>query len=291
MQSNVSDFPEPGLYPTMPAEAYHSIEAMSSGGAKKILKSPAHYKLMRTKKNEPTPAMQFGTVTHTGVLEPHRFALSCISVPDDAPKRPTSAQRNARKPSLETLESIDFWEGFDKASAGRIVLSASDFARARRTIDAVLSHRGARALLDGATVEESVFWRDERYGVPCKARFDARNHGGLIDLKSTQDASPEDFARDAAKYLYHSQAAHYSYGAEATFGKTPEFFAFIAAETDEPHGVACYALPENALHMGRHLMARAMGRYAHALSVGEFQSYPDTIETLRLPAYALKFDV
>lgn len=284
-------FPTPGFYADMPAELYHAIEAMSSGGSQKMLRSPAHYKRMRTERNEPTPAMQFGTVIHAGVLEPHRLADVCAAVPDDAPSRPTSAQLRAKKPSPDTLDAIAYWTEFNARNGGRIILSASDHARAMLTIEAIRAHPGASQLLAGAQIEGSLFWQDSRYGVPCKARFDARNLGGLIDVKSTQDASPEAFARSAAAFSYHVQGAHYCSGARHVFGENPEFFAIIAAETEPPFGVACYLLESNALLAGGHRMSIALGRYAAALSEDRWSGYPSTIEVLRMPAYATKFNV
>jgi exodeoxyribonuclease VIII len=94
-------------------------------------------------------------------------------------------------------------------------MDGDDWFRAKACIDAVNAHPAASQLLAGAERELSLFWTDARYHVPCKARYDARNHGLVMDLKTTQDASPEGFARQAANLLYHCQAAHYFSGEHA----------------------------------------------------------------------------
>lgn len=265
----------PGVVPDMPAADYHAIEAMSSSGARSILRSPQHFRLWRTERREPTPAMQFGTAVHAGVLEPETFDRVVVESPR------FDARTNAGKAGRAE---------FAAANAGRVILSPDDFARARRCIDAIRAHPAARALLDGGEVETSLFWHDARFRVPCKARLDARNHGGIVDLKTTTDASPDEFARSIASWGYHRQAAHYFSGCEHLLDATPAFFAFIAAESEPPFGVACYSLPGAAILAGAHSMSRALERYAAALAAGEWPGYPDTIDTIALPKWAMRFD-
>lgn len=263
----------PGLFSTMPAEQYHAIEAMSSGGIKKMLQSPLHYKLMRDTPNEPTPAMQFGTAVHAGALEPYTFSERVVAAPEV---------------NKRTKDGKAEWDAFAAANAGKVVLSADDYARALRCIEAVGNHPGAMRLLHGSRREVSLFWIDDTYKVPCKVRLDVWNFGGIVDLKTTQDASPEAFGRTIASFMYHVQGAHYSKGAEQVLGEWPEFFAFIAVESEPPHAVACYTLPANAVLVGAKLRAEALARYAEALRTGVFRGYPDTVDVIQLPAWAMR---
>lgn len=264
-----------GRFDDFPAEDYHAIEAMSTGGAKKILRSPAHFRLARDTPNEPTDAMEFGTAVHCGVLEPDDFdARICI-----APE--VNKRTNAGKAE---------WSYFQQCNEGKIILSADDMARARKCIDAVRMHPAAQRLLEGGQNEVSLFWHDGRYKVPCKCRFDILNYGGGVDLKTTQDASPEGFGRSIAQYLYHAQGAHYNSGAEHILNASLEFFAFIAVESEPPHCVACYTLPTNAMLAGSRLIAEALARYAAALDAGKWPGYPETIQPIQLPRWATRFD-
>lgn len=267
--------PADGAHYAMPGDEYHAVEAMSASGAKKILRSPAHYRLMRTEPSEATEAMQFGTAVHCGLLEPERFAGAVLIAPEI---------------NKRTKDGKAEWAAFRLANAGSIVLSPADYNRAHACIDAVNRHPAASRLLDGAQREVSLFWRDGEYGVPCKARIDARNHGGLIDVKSTIDASPEGFGKQVANMLYHVQGWHYWAGSEAVFDESPQFFGFIAVENEPPHAVACYTLPREALQAGRRLMDEALARYRAALAAGRWQGYPETINPIELPRWALRFD-
>lgn len=260
----------------LPAADYHAAEALSSSGARKLRQSPAHYKLMRDTPSAPTPQMMFGTCVHDGVLEPDAFGSRVCAAPD-VDKR--------------TKEGKATWQEFSAANVGKIILSSDDFDRARRCIDAVLAHPAATQLLNGGAREVTLFWRDGKYKVPCKARLDIWNHGGITDLKTTTDASPEAFARTIAAYDYHAQLAHYASGCEHVFDASPEFCCFIAVENEPPHAVACYELDPAAILAGAHLMDRALAAYSEALKTGEWRGYPTTIERIVLPRWAMRFDV
>lgn len=262
----------PGVFEDMPAETYHAIEAMSASGAKKILRAPALYKLMRDQGSEATDSMNVGTAVHYGVLQPHLLPLRVCCAPE------VNKRTNAGK---------EEYAAFEAANADKTILSVSDYEDAMRCVDAVNAHPMARHLLDGSRREVSIFWYDGRYGVPCKCRYDILNHGGGIDLKKTKDASPDGFGREAAKYLYHVQAAHYWSGHEHALDGSPKFFAFIAVEPERPNLVACYTMPTDALLAGAHLMNTALERYAAALESGKWGGYPEEIHALRFPRYAL----
>lgn len=281
---------QPGRFDGMPSADYHRIEAVGSGGVKKLLQSAAHYLVERTQPKEPTDEMQFGTAVHMGVLEPELFSNAVAHVPADAPKRPTKTQLNAKKPSPETLFQIDWWERFDDDHRMcEIVLAADNYDRCCRTVDAILAHPGAQKLLTGGTPEVSLFWNDARYGAPCKARIDfLRDDGGMVDIKTTIDASPEGFGRIIASFLYHVQGAHYWSGGEHVLGASPKFFAFIAAEKEPPYGVSTQVLQVDALRVGMAKADRALKKYAEAVATGRWTAYSDLIEPAILPAWALR---
>lgn len=258
----------------LPAAVYHAVEAMSNSGAVKIRRSPQHYKLMRSKASTPTPQMQFGTAVHEGVLEPDTFT-----------------QRVVRAPICDkrTKEGKAVWAEFVERSAGKIALSFDEFDRCLRTIDAVQTHPAARHLLDAAGENEvSVFWQDGEFKVPCKARFDRRVFGGLVDLKTAADASKDGFTRSIGAYEYHGQATWYFDAEEAVFDSTPEFFIFIVVESDEPFAVGVYELDRPSILAGRNLCIEARRRYRAALDSGKWEGYGDKIQTINAPRWALR---
>lgn len=223
--------------------------------------------------------MQFGTAVHCGVLEPDTFSQTV------AIAKPWQFDGRTTKGKDERAE-------FQAEAAGKLILSADDGARAWQCIASVLHHPMAAKLLDGAEVEESLFWVDGKYQVPRKVRWDARNPwlGGIVDVKTATDASPEAFGRACATYHYHTQEANYREAAEAVLNESPKFFAFIVVESEPPHAVACYYLPPEAVRVGSGWMDVALERYAEALASGKWRGYPETIEQVPFPRYALKIN-
>lgn len=269
----------PGVFDGLDADLYHSCEAIGSGGIKKLLRSPGHYRVERDKPSQPSPAMIFGTAVHAGVLEPDTFATRVRKMPSLNLKRPRDREIAA-----------EYYA--EAAQAGAVVLSEPDYRRCLNTWHAIRKHPAAARLLRGAIVERSLFWEDARYKVPCKARWDVFNteHGAIIgDIKTTRDASPEAFGRDAANLFYHAQAGHYTSGGQHLLPDLAiDAFVFIAAENEEPHAVACYRVDSAAMMAGMHHADLAYLRYQEAVATGEFGFYPDTIETLALPRWATR---
>lgn len=278
-----------GVFYDMPADEYHAIEAMSQSGAKEMRRSAAHYRWARDHPKEPTETMQIGTLLHTAILEPDKFEDQAIVMPENAPRRPTKLQLNAKQPSKETVEAINWWREFDERASGKIVIDAETRDMLMHMRDAVLRHDGARLLLENAKREVSLFWIDGKYKVPCKARLDAIDEDlfVVVDLKSTNDASAEEFGTTLANYAYHAQAAHYIGGCEHVYHRTPSF-VFIAVEREPPYGVACYAMQSNQILVGGRLMDRAYEAYAEALRTGYWASYSKKIQAAQMPGWALK---
>lgn len=263
----------PGVYPDMPAPQYHRTEAIGSGGLKKLLQSCMHFRAERDRPSQETSFKQFGIAVHAGTLEPDTFANRVVAMP----------ALNLRKPSDRETAAAFIAEHRDA-----IVLSLPDYRRCLDTVAAIRAHPSAMKLLAGAEVELSFMWNDGRYGVPCKARWDARNFGLAIDLKTCQDASPEGFARTMASFKYHAQAGHYCSASEHLLNESPEAFVFIAAESEPPHGVAVYRLNPAAIAEGMNLADIAYARYRDAIAANEWRGYSDRIEIINLPGWAFK---
>lgn len=264
----------PGAHDGIDIEAYHAMPALSSSGIKKLLRSPAHYLVERTKQNEPTPAMRIGTAIHTLILEPHR-AGEVVQMPEfNNRTKGGKADRDA-------------WIA---AHAGLQAFGEDDFERVHAAADAVRRHPGAQALLSDGVAERTVLWRDGTTGIECRARYDwHRADGGIVDLKSCQDASPEGASKAIANFMYAVSAAHYWTGHEATLDASPKFWAFVFVETEPPFGVACYVLDAASLRVGMRHCARAYRLFAECQRTGHWPAYPDTIEPISLPAWAKKF--
>ena len=258
----------PGIYDCYTNAEYHAHEAVSKSGLDLIHKSPAHYKAAR---HEETPALRFGTAFHCAVLENDRFNETYTVIEGD---RRTNVVKAAIKEAKD---------------AGKTVLDAEDFNALMGMAQAVFKNPICAALLRDSLKEHSVF--SELDGVRVKCRPDGWNveKGVLFDLKSTEDASPEGFARTVAKYRYHVQDAFYRHViASATDCDADDLsFIFVAVEKKPPFAVALYQLDELAALQGLVDAREDLRRYKAAKESGKWGGYSPRIETLSLPRWAV----
>ena len=258
----------PGIYDCYTNAEYHAHEAVSKSGLDLIHKSPAHYKAAR---HEDTPALRFGTAFHCAVLENDRFNATYTVIEGD---RRTKAVKDSIK---------------DAEAAGKIILTADDFNAIMSMAQAVFKNPICAALLRGSLKENSVFSELDGVRVKCRPDGWSIEKGVLFDLKSTEDASPEGFARTVAKYRYHVQDAFYRHVvASATNCDADDLsFIFIAIEKKPPFAVALYTLDELAKLQGWVDAREDLRRYKVAKDTGKWGGYSPRIETLSLPRWAV----
>lgn len=263
-----------GLHPanTLSNAAYHALDAVGKSDLDKIARSPLHWKYAV---REETSAMRIGSAVHCAVLEPERFVAEYVVAP------PTTLCDKRTKAGKEQFAA------FEEENAGKTVLTFDDGVLCAHIAESVQAHPRAKALLQSGQPEASLLWSDSEFNVRCRARADwLREDGTLIDLKTTQDASPAAFAKSCANFRYHVQAAWYLDAYQAATGDLPSSFIFIAVEKTPPYAVALYELDAEAVDLGRALARRDLARYANAREFGVWPGYSEAIQPLSLPRWA-----
>lgn len=221
---------------------YHDPDGRLSNSMLGVLAdSPKKFKatyIDRTLKREETKQMRIGLLTHCITLEMDLFA-----------------DRYAIAPEVDRRTKLgkEAWQQFqDYAALGRSIVDLGEYETAERCSNAILAHPELAAVYrrDDNVIEERIDF--EWYDVPCKAKPDLLNVGlgVIIDVKTTQDASPDAFARSVEKFGYHRQAAFYREAAKQRYGKDFRFL-FAVVSTNAPHDVAVYELDERSLEIGR----------------------------------------
>lgn len=233
---------------------------------------------------EPTQAMIIGSATHSAILEPDLFAKEWGVLP---PGHGSSKAVKEAKAELIVQFGADH------------ILKPDAYDNILAMRDSVLGNALPADLLDGATTEVSHYWREyvgdslsNSRDVECKARIDAIPAEGsvwdncIVDIKTTANASPEEFRRSCFNFGYHIQAAHYL--AAADRGR----FIFIVVERDAPHCVAIYELDDDALELGRADREFLLGQWAlceaeeAAGGPDAWPGFPVEIQELSLPGWA-----
>ena len=96
------------------------------------------------------------------------------------------------------------------------------------------------------------------------------------------------WAGPVGQFQYHVSAAHYWSGCEHLFHASPAFWAFVFVETEPPFGVACYVLDAASLRAGMTLCARAYRSFRQCIESGRWPGYPETVESISAPRWALR---
>lgn len=278
-----------GLFENMPFDDYLKVDALSATGLKQLARSPWHYR--NRVDIDPTPAMLRGTLAHCAVLEPEAMAQRYVVLPEDAPRKPTRAQWEAKKPSAESLAAMDWWRQFKDESAGRDLVSFADYALCQAQLAAIAAQPELAELLRAGRGEVSIFWIDEATGIYCKARPDwlpPANGRSIrpLDLKTCADESPNGFGRAAARLRYDLQAAHYTDGIEAVTGLTVDAFVFGAVSSTPPILAVPYILTDEVRDQGRDERRELMDRLAWCMRENRWPAYGDGLQLLDFPAYA-----
>lgn len=262
---------------------YDALVAVNWSSLKHLGRSPAHYQAALKQTFADTDTLRIGRAFHVAALEPQR-AESLYAV---------WAGRRAGKE----------WEAFQAAAeeSGREVIRDSDYQQALTLALAVRGNSTARRYLDRAgAAEQSIQWIAkslpvsvpfvadfEPYAITCKGRLDwVTEDGWIVDLKSSRDAAPDAFGRDAARLGYVTQAAWYFDGLEAATGKRPQGYAMIAVEKSAPYVVQVYQVTDEQLELGRQTYRDLLDRLWLCTRENRWPAYAEGELPLALPRWA-----
>lgn len=252
---------------------YHTdTSRISKSGLDLINRAPAHYyeRYLNPKAAPPkeTPALIIGSAVHCAVLEPEEFG-----------------KRYAVGPRVDkrTKAGKEEWEAFLIAAEGLICLDSETATLCERIMESVRRFPAAKYLLNQGKAEEPIYWTDEAIGVDCKARPDWLTPDNIIvDLKTTDDASPRGFAQSVRKYRYDLQAAFYWDGLEAATQRTCEGFFFIAVEKSPPFLCAVYYISNDDMQDAREKYQKNLLTYKMCKESGIWSGYSEIVTKLEI---------
>jgi len=263
-----------GIFEGQSFEEYCAIDAANKSGLDKFLKSPLHYWAEYLDPNreprEDTPALKLGKAIHCAVLEPARFIDNYKALPKDLDRR--------TKDGKASYEAI--------ISSGSIPLSSDDFDTCVAISESIKKSIAAREIFAKGKSELTAVWEDSK--VRCKARIDwfTDDHAVLIDLKSTEDAGPEAFARSLLEYGYHRQAAWYVDGLVAATNLSKEpLFVFAVYEKKPPYASAFYYATPEMLEQGRVENRRLLSKYIECRAAKSWPGYPEELRAAEFPRW------
>lgn len=280
-----------GIHHLLDEKVYRRDPAIAISDLKEMNISPAHFwsKKFGGYRTEQTAAQATGTLTHLSILEPDEYSKRTVLEPVDAPRKPTAAQINAKKPSEETIAAIKWWDDWNKENAGKTILSAEELAQISGITNGVYMNPDAVELMAGAKKEVAMFKtivvNGQRIRIKGKADIicdpKGKNATVIADIKTVDRgyANPDDFAYSIKKWGYAQQAAWYIdlYNA-LTCGDDPfttevkkDGWVFIVAEKLPPYVTITLALDPMAIETGRVINQRHLATLAECFKTGVWE--------------------
>lgn len=250
-------------YLEMSNAEYRAKEGLSSSDIKKMMKAMAVWKYYKDhpEENDDTPSLKFGRAYHKFMLEPYDFD-----------------KEFAIKPKVDgrTKEGKEINAKFEKEAEGKEIITEETYDKLVDMRDMLYKTPYVKKLLEGKH-EKSFFWEDAETGIKCKCRPDSFGVLGsqnvIVDLKTTNvDAETSAFMRTAMKYSYDVQAAHYTAGLEAIYGKDYSFI-FIVQETKPPFLVNVLQADAFFMENGREVRRVMLETYKKCLELDEYPAY------------------
>lgn len=265
---------------------------LSHTSLKEFRRSPMHFMHYRKSKPKDSPAYLLGNLADVLILTPDLFDKRFCMIPIDAPRRPSSAQINAKKPSEDTVKAIEWWNVFNKENDGKKVIDQELLDTANRMRDAVLNNDRAALLLGKAPKRQMRFcWEEKESGLPIVSIPDAIGDV-IVSLKTAADADPAEFLRMAYTYEYHVQSAIETEALNRR-GEFPDLY-YIVVEKEEPFGVSILRATDDFKALGKKIYKHTMLDFKRCLDNNRFNEgyeYKDKgigYHHLDLPPWAIK---
>jgi hypothetical protein len=174
-----------------------------------------------------------------------------------------------------------------EATRGKTIIKRDEYETALACADALRGHNQIGPILEieNAMIEKPLSFEFEGVNCRCKPDWVSLDHALILDVKTTQDASPAGFARSAADYGYYRQAAFYRHAIELLTGIECRFL-FACVETSAPYAVACYEPSAEMLRAGLSDIEALLAQYRYHFEANDWlQDWSKGIVPLNLPAW------
>lgn len=269
----------------------YNKEKAERGDASYVLRSHVLAEILRNARrwrdgyeSPDSESRKWGAMWDCALLMPADWGNRYAVLPEDAPRKPSSTQRNAKKPSPETLKAIAWWDEFLRNHPGELV----DAEKLQEVLGAVAVLKSDKVIADliDCSAKQVMVVADWDLGggkkLPLKCLIDLvppPDHPvfgpTLWDAKSTKNASPRWFSRDAQRYCYHIQAAFYLDLYNAATGENRSEFGHVVQESFFPFAFRSPPplMSKRFVNAGRVAYQQAIDRYAKALESGVWPTY------------------
>lgn len=289
----------------MTNEQYQELPQISGSTLVKIHATcPAKFKFGERKE---TKSLHEGTVIHCAVLEPERFYEQYERAPviDDYPGALTTGKaieselknRGIKGYSgkqkdeliefaLEKCPDLIIWDKIvsDRAeSTDKELIDAALYDKAVSMRSAIDDDEIIQLLSQNCMVEHSIIFEDRK--IRPDVLIDVGDSFVIIDLKTTINAEPEKFGKQAHDLGYWLKMAYQKDTVESFFQKPVSRVILLAQEKEKPFLSQAYELTEQQLQVGREQYETAMAILKNCESTGQWGKYASGILQLPTPQW------
>ena len=259
----------------MPDYEYHDKKKhphISSSDVKTVYgKSLLHWVGQEYKES---PTLEMGKAVHSLILEYEKQAVV---------RGPSDRRGNKWKEAKQQAEQ-----------QGKILLTERDYDTALEIAESALfNSEFLRSKISNKNFisEASIFTRCKKTGMLIKCRPDGliipesdKGKGEILDIKTTQDASPHGFQRELRRYNYDLQIAFYLHTMRCASLPCSEMY-LVAIEKTPPYAVGVHVLSEIYIKHAEKRMIQTLEKMKHAEASQDFSTGWPEINQVHLPAW------
>lgn len=287
-----------------PLAEYHGGDCISATRLSLFRRSPLLYKKLFIEKSLPKPekteALILGQAIDTLALSGiAAFKQEFICAPLDAPRRPTSAQLNAKKPSPDSIAAIEFWRSFEIAHADKTMLTQAQMNTVNNCCDSLNSFAPFLEAKQAGRAQVTFRVHGAKFDSQCRPDLWLEEGCGftsgepaIVDLKTIVELPQDDdqfLPRHMVKFGYHRSAYFYrEIVAQVMKYLIPEFrpnFYLLFVEKDEPFACSLRKVGPRALAAGEREVSDALRAYIECIESGIWESREEPGTEIDVPAW------
>ena len=160
-----------------------------------------------------------------------------------------------------TKEGKKIKEDFLNDNIGKIIITQEEQQAIEKIQRNFNNHSLAKNLVKRLT-ESEVSYYGTIDDVQVRVRPDGlKKNDYIIDIKTSNDASPRSFRNSVYNFAYHLQACFYS----EALGFDPAKFRFITIENKYPYTVEVFAMSEDMIEYGKNAWRTALANWKEYL--------------------------
>jgi len=267
-------------------EVYHAGPGISKSKLDVIRKSPKRYyhETFIDPNMEKKDPLLIGNLVHTAILEPtylsKRFVPDTKIIDKIMEEKPDTKSPTATKAYKEARKVIE--------DQGMFMLKQDYFDMAEKMVKSVFEHERLQYILKDGLAERCVYAIDPNTGLlmRCKPDYMLLKDGINFDLKTTVDASPDEFSKSVWNFRYFVQAGYYNYISTIACQKEFNQFIFGCLEKSAPFDIAVYYPISEVIAHGEYVAKEDLATYAKCVESNIWPGYPRDIKPIDMPKWA-----